>query len=113
MAFFQFRQNNSYGVFTVNNTVCHRLFIEADTHSEAIRKAEELGCYWDGVCAGIDCPCCGDRWDNWDDRPVETDDIEAHAQNLADSFGWTSPDARIFYKNGRVSEIYSGGVMER
>ena len=45
MAFFQFRQNNSYGVFTVNDTVCHRLFIEADTHAEAIKKAEELGCY--------------------------------------------------------------------
>ena len=113
MAFFQFRQNNSYGVFTVNKTVCHRLFIEADTHAEAIEKAEELGCYWEGVAAGIDCPCCGNRWNIWDDRPVETDDIEAHAQGLADSFGWTSPDARIFYKNGRVSEIYSGGVMER
>ena len=61
MAFFQFKQNNSYGIFTVNDIVCHRLFIEADTHSEATKKAEELGCYWDGVSAGIDCPCCGEK----------------------------------------------------
>lgn len=110
MAFFQFVQNNFYGIFTVNDTVCHRLFIEADTHAEAIEKAEGLGCYWEGVTAGIDCPCCGDRWDNWDDRPVETEDIEAHAQSLADSFGWTSPDARIFFKNGKMKEISKGGI---
>ena len=113
MAFFQFKQNNSYGVFIVNENVCHRIFIEADTYAEAIEKAEELGCYWEGVAAGIDCPCCGDRWDKWDDRPIENCYIEAYVRNLADSYGWTSPDARIFYKNGRVSEIYSSRVMER
>lgn len=62
MAFFQFRQNNSSGIFTVNNTVCHRLFIEANTHTEAIEKAEKLGCYWEGVIAGIDCPYCGEKY---------------------------------------------------
>lgn len=26
-----------------------------------------MGCYWNGVSAGIDCPCCGDRWDYYFD----------------------------------------------
>ena len=47
--FYQFDQNNSYGVFDVIDTLCHRLFIEADNQKEAIEKAEELGCYWDDV----------------------------------------------------------------
>ncbi|MNC02772.1 hypothetical protein D3C81_691840 [compost metagenome] len=34
-------------------------------------------------------------------------DIEEYAQYLADEYGWTTPDARIFYKNGIVKEIFS------
>ena len=60
--FYEFDQNNSGGHFVVDDKLCHRLFIEADTREEATEKAEELGCYWDGVDKGIDCPCCGDRW---------------------------------------------------
>lgn len=33
--------------------------------------------------------------------------IEEYIQFLADEYGWTTPDARIFYKNGDVKEIYS------
>jgi hypothetical protein len=32
--------------------------------------------------------------------------IEAYAQYLADEHGWTAPDARIFYKDGTVKEIF-------
>ena len=60
--FYEFDQNNSGGVFITDNNLCHRLYIEADSIDEAISKAEELGCYWDGVTKGLDCPCCGDRW---------------------------------------------------
>lgn len=59
--FYLFNQNNSGGSFIVNDKVCHRLFIEADDGREALRVAESLGCYWDGVSKGLDCPCCGDR----------------------------------------------------
>ncbi len=31
--------------------------------------------------------------------------IEEYAQFLADEYGWTTPDARIFYKDGTVTEI--------
>jgi hypothetical protein len=33
--------------------------------------------------------------------------IEEYAQYLADEYGWTTPDIRIYYKNGDVKEIFS------
>ena len=152
--FYEFNQNNSGGSFDVDDKLCHRLFIEADTLKEAIWKAEDLGCYWDGVAAGIDCPCCGDRWDKpWKDEgetfpkdfgaiefssslekwykkygkyeiiiephlrknsmyksyegKIRFNNIEEFAQYLADEYGWTTPDVRIYYKNGKIKEIFS------
>lgn len=109
-----FDQNNSFGYFDVNDKVCHRLFIEAESFQNAVEKAEELGCYWHGVDIGIDCPCCGDRWSKWDDAPVDFrkhkglrfDNIEDYAQYIADEYGWTTPDARIYYHDGNVKEIF-------
>lgn len=159
MKWYCFDQMNSGGYFVVNNKVCHRLFIEAESFDDAVKKAEELGCYWDGVSKNIDCPCCGDRWNKWDDDPVDLEkyktegyvvsvyngilggakdlwekkyrkyevikepefdsedfpenyvgkirfnNIEEYAQYLADEYGWTVPDARIYYHNGDVKEI--------
>lgn len=123
--FYQFNQNNSGGYFVVNDKLCNRLFIEADSEEEAVRKAEELGCYWDGVANGLDCSCCGDRWSKYwlDAIPLEKyrtegykewrgqtfyfNDIEEYAQYLANTYGWTKPDVRIYYKDGTVKEIFS------
>lgn len=158
--FYLFSQNNSGGSFIVNDKVCHRLFIEADDEGEALQIAESLGCYWDGVNKGLDCPCCGDRWSTyydeidinkwkndgykvsvhdgiyyntiqeWEKRygrfaivekphfetnkyggsrsyigSISFASIEEYAQYLANEYGWTMPDARIFYKNGDIKEI--------
>lgn len=157
--FYEFDQNNSGGHFIVDDKVCHRLFIEADSQTEAIVKAEELGCYWGGVDSGIDCPCCGDRWYGCDEVDIEKYStegyavvvygnvyknaeqrwhekygdyeiaeppawrkvfditqyagrikfrtIEEYAQFLANEYGWTVPDARIYYRDGTVKEIYT------
>lgn len=116
MKFYEFNQNNSGGSFDVDDKVCHRVFIESDNKDEAIDKALELGIYFDGVRDGIDCPCCGDRWSDYCDEiefPYEYDkektfnSIEEYAQYLADKYGWTSPDCRIYYKNGEVKEIFT------
>lgn len=147
--FYKFEQNNSGGSFDVTDTLCHRLFIEANTTLDAIQKAEDLGCYWDGVSDGRDCECCGDRWycsssDDGMEFPYkygafiakEADELanefgltteiatdkskiygkrntyvifetpEKFAQYLANYYGWTSPDARVFHLDGTINEIY-------
>lgn len=162
--FYELNQNNSGGSFIVNDELCHVLVIEADNEQDAISKAEDLGCYWDGVSKGMDCPCCGDRWypyaseinlmkiadegftvsiydgiyddtvAEWNKRygkykVVEApefkktygsrkyegricfDNIEEYVQLFSDEYGWTTPDARIYFKDGRVTEIYSNKVM--
>lgn len=110
MSFYKFTQNNSFGHFEEDDKVCQFLYIEADNIAEAIYKAGELGCYWDGVKKGIDCPCCGDRWNIYGElispeKPIST--IEEYAQLMADKYGgFTKPDARIFYEDGRIVEIF-------
>ena len=110
MSWYLFYQNNSGGRFVVNDNVCHRLFIEAESNDDAINTAEGIGCYWSGVALGIDCPCCGDRWSNYDAQPIEIPKqygvVEEYAQHLADAYRTTTPDTRIFYANGDVTEIF-------
>lgn len=122
MKFYEFTQNNSGGNFITDDDVCHRLLIEAGDVDEATEKALELGVYFDGVESGIDCDCCGDRWRRpWSEDPLEFPmeyesyrigkvsfgDAVEYAQLMADEYGWTSPDARIFYKDGTVKEIFT------
>jgi hypothetical protein len=67
--FFGYAQNNSYGHFDVSEqegiSLC--VIIEAQTAKQANDRARSIGLYFDGVEAGIDCPCCGDRWYEVDD----------------------------------------------
>ena len=111
--FFEFTQNNSGGSFDVDDKVCHRLFIEAVDEKQAISIAESLGVYFDGCEKGMDCECCGDRWSSYTEEitfpyemGIKFTTVEEYAQFLADKYGWTTPDARIFYLNGVVKEIY-------
>ncbi len=160
--FYHINQNNSGGRFIVDDKVCNNLIIEADNHDAAVRIAENIGVYWNGVEEGTDCPCCGDRWygieqvdldsiNKWggynytvyyeDDQDggeviesiksrypnsrwseelraiggrakgrIMMDDIEQYAQVVSDMNGWTSPDCRIFYKDGTVKEVFSPEV---
>lgn len=165
LKFYEYSQNNTGGSFVTDDKLCHSLFIEANSSTEADEIAEGLGCYWNGVDEGSDCPCCGDRWygaysaieltsmtpvEEWVDRKISASDaletlkarysgfewieepsigekygspiieglvklnsIEDYAQVLADRYGWTSPDIRIFYHDGRVKEIFSAKVEEQ
>jgi hypothetical protein len=172
LKFYEYSQNNTGGSFATDDNLCHRLFIEANSSDEADSIAEGLGCYWNGVDEGSDCPCCGDRWygahsainlesmtkekdgsypvEEWVHREsspeealdllkarysafewvkepslgekygspiieglVKINSIEDYAQIVADQYGWTSPDARIFYHDGRVKEIFSAKIEEQ
>lgn len=111
MNWYEFPQNNSGGRFITDDKVCHLIYIQAESEEEAIEKAEELGCYWDGVNKGIDCPCCGDRWSKF--TPLAPERIygiyksfEEYAQEMCNIFGDGGvPEARLFYSNGEVREL--------
>lgn len=123
--FYIFDQNNSGGSFKTDDKLCCTLFIEANSSKKANYIARQMGVYFDGCDAGLDCSCCGDRWSKRDDGDSKTyplvyserdritfDGPEQHAQYLSDGFSWTKPDARIFYADGRVVEI-NGKKRER
>ena len=115
LKWFEFGQNNSGGSFVVTSELCHRVWIQAPNDVAALAKALDLGVYLHGVRDGIDCGCCGDRWHE-PYRPTEFpmdygsgltfSGPEEYAQYLADKYGWTAPDARLYYADGRVTEIY-------
>lgn len=58
MKYYTYCQNNSFGVFKGPWYV----IVEAPDADTANQIAERNGLYFNGIAAGIDCPCCGDRW---------------------------------------------------
>lgn len=132
LKWYEFSQNNSGGEFVVDSLVCHRVYVQAYSAAEANEKAEGLGIYFHGLG---DCECCGRRWhevgeydavkdieklkETWGKskfKPVDTSgwkDIKDYVQYQADEWGWTSPDARMFYENGLVEEVFSKKIEEK
>lgn len=112
--FYTYRQNNSGGVFDVDENVKHYVIIEADSAKEADEKAESIGLYFDGVEKGIDCPCCGDRWDKADDPDFGingTEKPEIYGKSALkfikeNEFTIWKEEAIVYYKNGKV-EVFS------
>ncbi len=61
--FYTFHQNNSGGVFHVDDKVSCIVIIEAATAEQANETAKSVAeIYFDGCEMGWDCDCCGDRW---------------------------------------------------
>lgn len=117
MPFYDFQQNNSGGRWIYNDLLAVHTIVEADTSEQAERFAEEIGIYFNGVRAGIDCPCCGNRWstvwDDPDDEPLvydvpvtelvvgnDWDDMKQHRKWLPEG----QPEILVHYKN-RVTPI--------
>jgi hypothetical protein len=66
MAFWHFRQNNSFGTFDRNAIVNENVIIEAECGEHAEARMQAIV---DSYSQGGDCPCCGDRWyvSAWDE----------------------------------------------
>lgn len=117
--FYRFNQNNTGGEFDVDDKLCGALYIEAMNAIQANAIAVELGVYFYGCDAGIDCPCCGDRWDKASEYDAvdlkklsdsyynkEFTTIEDYVQYITNKYErYTTPKARIFYLSGEVKEI--------
>lgn len=107
--FYTFNQNNSGGSFTHNETngIGYVVVIEADALDQAIYKAESIGIYFNGVDAGRDCECCGDRWDApWEDSGTEVPMSyrEPLILNTENSGRW-GIWSYVHYKDGTVLKI--------
>ena len=106
--FYVYVQNNTGGEFDA--TMPRYLIIEAETAGDANQRAEDAGVYFNGVDAGVDCGCCGDRWDRaweWDGTNQPCLYGEPVLEKMADANGYfyTSDTVRIVYANGRRIDI--------
>jgi hypothetical protein len=64
MKFFNFRQNNTFGSWDINEDVNINVIVEADSPESANEIAVKHGVYFNGCNNGTDCQCCGDRWND-------------------------------------------------
>lgn len=105
--FYLYSQNNSGGGWDTDENLAHRVVIEATSLNLANGKAQEMGIYFDGVESGYDCECCGDRWYDPEGMGISNDELVVYTQDLANKYGWTSPDVIIHYQDGTKQEIYT------
>jgi hypothetical protein len=112
--FFTYRQNNSGGHFLPPALY---VIIEARNWQEADEIALDH-IYFNGCDDGIDCPCCGDRWNGqWKGevgdavpsiygKPIEQylAEDKFHSQRWADRDG--VPVARVYYLDGRRNDVF-------
>lgn len=112
--FYLFRQNNSGGVFTVDEGrgIAMYVIVEAPTSGLANTRAEEIGLYFDGVEAGLDCECCGDRWQRVSRQDVDEvpsvygDPVEEH--NFRGARLFFPPEGAlgfVHHRDGRVVQF--------
>lgn len=102
--FFTYVQNNSYGRYetSVKDGIGSYVIIEARNAKMANALAQSIGIYFDGVAAGIDCACCGDRWDEtYEDEGRETPQI--NGSEVGDyTQKWGGESTFVHYLDGRV-----------
>lgn len=93
MKWYHFSQNNSGGEFVGPRHV----FVQAPNASVANAMAQDHGVYFDGCETGLDCPCCGDRWNTAYSDSDSTDSPCVYGEPVDPS------DSVVFvYLDGRV-----------
>lgn len=99
--FFTFNQNNSGGSFDHDrhSGIGYNVVIEAIDEKDALRRAEDIGLYFNGCDTGMDCSCCGDRWSDWLDEGTEFP--ESYGKPVKG--GWGIP-SYIHYLDGTIEE---------
>lgn len=105
--FYHFNQNNSGGKFVVDERVTFNVIIEAQSAREANEVAESVGIYFDGLEAGRDCPCCGERWLPVDDRDGDLEPVifGEQIEDYTEIFAREgSVYARVYHMNGIIKD---------
>lgn len=98
--FYKFNQNNSGGSFDIDDAqgIGPRIWIEANDEQHAMNRALDIGLYFDGVDAGTDCECCGDRWSEpWEHKDMFEIDTKY-------DFNWWNC-VYVHFINGQIERI--------
>ncbi len=120
--FYSYRQNNSFGEFVEDRKkgIGRWVIIEARDHLEANGFAEDLGLYWGGVEAGLDCGCCGDRWSRKSSEHGATEFPSSDYGQTEVLFGPIPKKRRfaddagyVHYRDGRVETFYDSSWLDR
>ncbi|MCX8008293.1 MAG: hypothetical protein N3A54_01170 [Patescibacteria group bacterium] len=94
--FYLFMQNNSGGVFFCDKLSALLVVVKAESEQEACNIAKTYtDIYFNGVEEGLDCPCCGDRWD-W---PIDLQGSYDRYYTLASSYFTKPPKNYLIYVN--------------
>ena len=78
---YTFRQNNSGGYYC--QPAKFIIVKDARDEDDALDTAMLAGMYLQGVAAGSDCSCCGDRWDSMPTNKYDT--LEAALLDITNS----------------------------
>lgn len=108
--FYTFIQNNSGGEWIFNENLAHFTIVEANTYDDALEIAEKLEIYFNGVARGIDCSCCGDRWDDYNNNNSQTPKIYEKDISEQTFYHWgkdTDAQVIVHYLNGDKKRWYS------
>lgn len=114
MAFYEFDQNNSGGVFSHSeNAFSAFVIVEAPNARAANALAESLGLYFDG---SGDCSCCGSRWSSaWSDsdgneKPSHYGTPVHELKRGSMDWSWMArdgkPEGYIHYLNGAIEAVW-------
>lgn len=107
--FYCYRQHNSGKHWVINENVTINVIIEANSTEDADNKAKKLGIYFNGVNQGVDCSCCGDRWDDSEGysattRPDSFIRSAAHYDQNNVEIG--QPYCYVYSLNGHKNSLY-------
>lgn len=93
-----FSKNKEFGEYPVK--------IWADKRSQGSDQIKIMNEKYSGF-EWTEAPILGERYGTpVVEGKIKITNIEEYAQVHANEYGWTSPDARIFYENGDVKDIY-------
>ena len=93
--FFTFRQNNSGGVFVVNDKVAHSVVVEATSPADANKRAKDMGMFRMSFCE-----CCGPRFFEAFDNEAGTDTFEEAVADARHSHFDNDASVVVHFKDG-------------
>ena len=108
LKFFDYRQNNSGGLWTSPYLV---VLAQASSAKEADDRVErDAGVYFDGCQQDIDCPCCGDRWSRaWGEGSAQP---EIYGEPAEKFMPYDGMKVLVLYADGRREEFPSASSLE-